>query len=158
MYMSFFTDFLKAEVMARAGQAAAGTVLERAVRGSIDQVRGFSNSVGEVLPVGLEPDVDTYVAAVGDKWTGAATNADKVKVVGRELYVACWGSAIEAYNSYRRTSAPTHMQPTVQVGEGLWLRSLVYPANFVNLNNTAAQKDFGKTNKVFWDNNPDELN
>lgn len=158
MYMSFFTDFLKAEVMARAGQAAAGAVLERAVRASVDQVRSFSNSVGEVLPAGLEPDVDDYVTAVGNKWSGAATNADKVKVVGRELYVACWGSAIEAYNAYRRTSAPTHMQPTVQVGEGLWLRSLVYPANFVNLNNTAAQKDFGTTNKVFWDNNPDELN
>lgn len=156
MYMSFFTDFLKAEVMARAGQANASVVLERAVRRSIAHVRSFSNSIGETLPGGLEPDVEAYVTAVSDKWN--APGADKVKVVGRELYVACWGSAIEAYNSYRRTSAPTHMQPTVQVGEGVWLRSLVYPANFVNLNNTASQKDFGTTNKVFWDNNPDQLN
>jgi hypothetical protein len=158
MYMSFFTEFLKAEVMARAGQAAAQTVLTNAVRRSIGLVRSFSKSVGEELPAGLEPDVEDYVTAVDNKWTTASGNAGKVKVVGRELYVACWGSAIEAYNSYRRTSAPTHMQPAVQVGEGVWLRSLVYPANFVNLNNTASQKDFGTTNKVFWDNNPDELN
>lgn len=164
IFMSFFTGYLTAEVMARRGSVApAKAKLAAAVNQSIDQVRSFSNSLGQTLSGGLEPSTVAYLSRVDARFDAATTPADRVKVIGRELYVACWGSAIEAYNSYRRTGAPTRMQPTLQVGAGRFLRSLVYPSNYVNLNNTADQKDFDtpenyEKTKVFWDTYPDELN
>jgi len=158
IFMSFFTNYLIAEVIARGGSTTeAHDIMITAVQQSIAQVKSFSNSIGQTLTPGLEPPTPTYLGKLDARYAAAASASDRVKVIGREFYVACWGNAIEAYNSYRRTSAPTHMQPTLQVGAGLFLRSFDYPAAYVNLNNTVDQKDFGKTNKVFWDNNPDDL-
>ena len=50
------------------------------------------------------------------------------------------------------------MQPPLQVNPGPFLRSLVFPSVYVNLNSNATQKDYDATNKVFWDTNPDVLN
>jgi hypothetical protein len=50
------------------------------------------------------------------------------------------------------------MQPTLQINPGPFLRSLIYPAIYVNLNSEATQKDYDATVKVFWDTNPDVLN
>lgn len=156
IFMSFFTGYMKAEILARSGNTgAAKIVLIEAIEASITQVRAFTESKGQSLPDGLEPSTDDYLDAVGSLYDNSATKLD---VIGREFYVACWGSAIEAYNSYRRTSAPGNMQPTLQVNAGPFLRSMTYPSVYVNLNSTASQKDFSKTNKVFWDTNPDNLN
>lgn len=158
IFMSFFLDYMRSEIFARAGNdALAKQWLETAITNSIGQVRSFSEGIGQELPANMEPDTQDYVDAVMAQYDAAPV---KLHVVGKELWVACWGSAIEAYNGYRRTSGPDHMQPTLQVNAGPWLRSLVYPSVFVNLNGdpTAVQKDFSATNKVFWDNNPDNLN
>ncbi|MBL0743358.1 SusD/RagB family nutrient-binding outer membrane lipoprotein [Chryseolinea lacunae] len=158
MFMSFFLDYMRAELMARSGNdVKAKEWLTVAINASIDQVQRFSESIDQTLPGSLEIDRTPYINAVMDLYDDAAA---KPRIVGRELWVACWGSAIEAYNGYRRTSGPDNMQPSLQVNEGPWLRSLVYPSVFVNLNGdaSAVQKDFSKTNKVFWDANPDNLN
>jgi hypothetical protein len=50
------------------------------------------------------------------------------------------------------------MQPPLQLGAGPWMRRVVYPADYVNLNSSASQIDAEAVNKVFWDGNPETLN
>jgi hypothetical protein len=154
IFMSFYTDFMKAEIMARANDAGAKAQLMTAIQNSIDQVRNFAESRGQELSPGVEPSTSDYLNAVGTLFDNAAKKLD---VIGREYWVACWGNGIEAYNNYRRTSAPRDPQPTVRTNPGPFLRSLIYPSVYVNLNSSATQKDVNTTNKVFWDTNPDVL-
>ena len=162
IFMSFFTDYMKVEFLTRTGNlASARTKLVDASTGasggaianSIQQVKNFATSIGEVISI-TEPSTAAYLTSVGNLWDGAA---DKLDVVGREFYAACWGNGVEAYNVYRRTSAPGNFQPTVQLNPGPFFRKVVYPADYVNLNNSATQIDVTVTNKVFWDTNPDDL-
>lgn len=156
IFMSFFTDYMKAEYALRKSNDIAGakTLLATAISNSINQVRNFANSKGQVLPAGLEPSASAYQSAVATKYDEAA---NKMDVVGREFHVASFGNGIEAYNAYRRTGAPRRLQPTRIPNPGTYFRSLVYPAVYVNLNNTAVQKDTDISNKVFWDTNPEDL-
>jgi hypothetical protein len=158
IFMSFFTDFMKAEYALRKSNDVAGakTLLATAIANSIAQIRNFSNSRGQTLPAGLEPSTSAYQSAVATKYD-AATN--KMDIVGREFYMASFGNGIEAYNLYRRTGAPRGLQPTRIPNPGTFFRSLVYPAEFVNLNShpTAVQKNTDVSNKVFWDTNPEDL-
>lgn len=156
IWMSWYTDFIKAEIRARAGDAAiAKTFMNEGINKSITQIRAFATSKGQVLSAGREPSTANYLSAVSTIYDNAATKLD---VIGREYWVALWGNGVEAYNLYRRTSAPRNMQPTLQLNPGPFYRSYIYPASYVNLNSNASQKDANATNKVFWDTNPDVLN
>jgi hypothetical protein len=156
IWMSWYTDFIKAELLAESGNTAgAETAMVAGINGSISQIRTFANGKGQTLSAGREPSTANYLAAVAALYAGATTKLD---VIGKEYYLSLWGNGVEAYNLYRRTSAPRNMQPTLQVNPGPFYRSYVYPANYVNLNDNAEQKDFNATNKVFWDTNTDELN
>ncbi len=153
IWMAFYTDYIKAEIVSRGGNTAtARTLLSTAVQNSINQVRAFATSKAQTTT--REPNNPAYITAVQTAYDAAA---DKLDVIGREFYIACWGNGIEAYNNYRRTSAPVNMQPTIQLNPGVFFRSYVYPAVYVNLNSNAVQKDPTVTNKVFWDTNPDNL-
>ena len=198
IYMNFYTDFLKAEIAARNGDAAtAKTLLLDAVLKSISEVKSFADGKDQsVTADGWTADAWTYSAAdadanptcvdltsvenpkpllkdaalamckfnnLVDRYLTAVAmqydaETDKLKAVGRETWVATWGNGLEAYNSYRRTGGPSNMQPTLQTGAGVWMRSLIYSANYVNLNQSATQKNSDQVNKVFWDGNPEELN
>ncbi len=157
IYMSWFTNFMVAEINARRGNvAAAQTAMNTAINQSITQVKNFAVSKGQaVSPASLEPSTANYLAAVTSAFS-AATN--KLDVIAREYYVSLWGNGVEAYNLYRRTSAPRNMQPTLQTGAGPWVRSFVYPLSYTSLANPAAIKDGNVVNKVFWDENPETLN
>jgi hypothetical protein len=156
IFMTSFTDYMIAEYYARIGDNAnAKTYLVSAINKSITEVKAFCTSIGQTVPANLEPSTPDYIAAVEAMFDAAPS---KVKVIGREFYAACYGNGIEAYNIYRRTSAPENMQPTLQINPGPFLRSLIYPAIYVNLNSEATQKDYDATVKVFWDTNPDVLN
>jgi hypothetical protein len=155
IFMAFYTDFYRAEILARTGNiTAARTQLATAIGNSITQIRNFATSKNQVVSAANIPSTTTYLTAV-DNLYGAAAN--KLRIVGREAWIAYWGNGIEAYNSYRRTSGPDILQPTVQINEGPFLRSMIYSANYVNLNSNASQKDTNVTVKVFWDANPDDL-
>jgi hypothetical protein len=155
IFMSFYTDYLKAEIMARDNDlAGAKTQLGVAIQNSIDQVRSFAENLGQELDPGNEPSTVNYLNAVNTLYDNAA---NKLDIIGREFWVACWGNGIEGYNNYRRTSAPRDPQPTLRTNPGPFLRSLIYPSVYVNLNSSATQKDVNATNKVFWDTNPDNL-
>ena len=156
IFMSWFTDFMKAEISARGGDAAAAkTHMENGINKSITQIRAFATSKNQVLSPGREPSTANYLAAVSSMYDAAG---NKLDVIGREYWVALWGNGVEAYNLYRRTSAPRNMQPTLQLNPGPFFRSYVYPAVYANLNSNGTQKDANTTNRVFWDTNPDELN
>jgi len=161
IWMAFFTDFLKAEIMERNGDAAgAETQLATAIRHSIGYVQGFAKAMGYTstdtkISGGTVTTADDYVTAVTALYDAAP---NKMHIIGREFWLATWGNSMEAYNAYRRTGGPDHLQPPLQQGAGTWQRSLIYPSNFVNLNSTATQKDVDAVNKVFWDGNPETLN
>ncbi|MBL7860122.1 MAG: SusD/RagB family nutrient-binding outer membrane lipoprotein [Cyclobacteriaceae bacterium] len=155
IFMSWFTDFMRAEFLARNGDAAgAKTAMNDGINKSITQIRNFATSKAQVLSPGREPSTTAYLAAVNFVYDNAA---NKLDVIGKEFYISAWGNGVEAYNIYRRTSAPRDLQPTLQTNPGPFYRSYVYPATYVNLNDNASQKDFNATNKVFWDTNPDDL-
>lgn len=154
IFMSFFTDFLKAEWYARkADPATALTNMTNGINNSITQVRSFATSRGQSTT--LEPSTSAYLAAVN---TAYASATNKVDEIAREFYVSLWGNGVEAYNLYRRTSAPRNFQPTRQLNPGPWVRSFVYPLTYVSLSNPDAVKDPNVVNKTFWDGNPDTLN
>jgi Starch-binding associating with outer membrane len=156
IFMTCFNDYMIAEYYARIGDnATAKTFLLSAINKSITEVKNFATSIGQTVAPNLQPSTTAYTDAISAEFD---SNPNKVKVIGREFYAACYGNGIEAYNLYRRTSAPDNMQPLLQVSNSLFLRSLVYPAVYVNLNSSATQKDYDATNKVFWDTNPDVLN
>lgn len=171
IWMHPYTDYLKAEILARNGNpAAARTQLVTAINNSIQSVKTFADGRGQSVttsgwsatawniaagtPTAFNNLVNNYRNATTTAYDGAG---NKLDVIGREFYVALWGNGYEAYNLYRRTSAPRGMQPTVQVDGGVWFRSLVYPSVHANLNGNAVQKDPTAVNRVFWDTNPDVL-
>ncbi len=157
IWMSFYTTFLKAEIKARLNNAdpAAQTDMTNAIQQSITQVKNFAVLRGQaVTPSTLEPSTPVYQAAVATAYTAAAVKLD---VIGREFYIAAYGNGVEAYNLYRRTSAPRNLQPTLQTGGGPWTRSFPYPATFSTLAGGPV-KNNEVVNKVFWDGNTDVLN
>ncbi len=156
IFMSFFTDFIKAEVVLRLGLAGdARQHLVNGINHSIEQVKNFANSRGQTLPASLEPSTTAYLDAVLARYD--ASGADRLDVAMKEFYLSLWGNGVEAFNLYRRTSSPRNLQPTRALNSGIFFRSLWYPAIFVNLNDQVAQKTDGNA-KVFWDKNPDALN
>lgn len=158
IFMSWFTDFMKAEIKARTGDLpGAKTDMINGINKSITQVRNFATSKGQVLSPGREPSTDDYIDAVSDNYDNAS-DPEKLQVIAREFWASAWGNGVEAYNSLRRTGAPVNLQPTLQVNPGPFYRSYVYPADYVNLNEKASQKDFNATNRVFWDTNPVTIN
>lgn len=156
IWMSWYTDFIRAEYLARTGNTAgAQTAMQAGISNSITQIKNFAAAKGFSLTATNTPSTTNYQAAVDGLYT-TATN--KLDVIGMEFYKAVWGNGIEAYNLYRRTSAPRNMQATLQVNPGVWLRTQVYPSVYVNLNQNAKQKDAQAVVKTFWDNNPETLN
>ena len=150
IYMSWFTDFMKAEAVIRLGLPGdAKALMLSGVTKSINRVRSFSNSIGQSLPAGLEPSQVTYLATLGAFFD---TAADQQDVILKEYYKSLWGNGLEAYNLYRRTGSPKMMQPTRSINGGDFVYTMVYPANFVNLNGSVDQKPDNST-RVFWDVN-----
>ena len=58
----------------------------------------------------------------------------KLNIIMKEYYIALWGNGIDAINNYRRTGKPDNMQFTRTAAPGSFTRSMLYPANLVNLN------------------------
>ncbi|MCC7246608.1 MAG: SusD/RagB family nutrient-binding outer membrane lipoprotein [Saprospiraceae bacterium] len=161
IWMANFTTFMKAEIALKVNNdaATARSLMIQGVNESINRVRKFAALKNQNLPAGLEPSQSAYVAEVGDLYDQAATDFDRLNVISKEFYISLWGNGIEAYNLYRRTGCPSDLQPmrTEPANAGVFLRSLLYPSDFVNLNSSVSQKPNNVANKVFWDNNPDNL-
>lgn len=157
VWQSSFTDFLKAEGALKLGTAGnARALLESGVRKSVDKVVAFPSTISVAVPATLLPDAakkDAYVVKVLALYDAATTDDQRLEVIMKEYYIALWGNGLDAYNNYRRTGRPANMQPTLNANPGEFVRSHLYPSDFVNLNQNAVQKS-GVGVRVFWDNNP----
>ena len=159
IWMASFTEFLKAEaaLMLDNDAAAAKTAMVSGINKSISRVTAFAASKAQSLPAGLQAPTAPYISTVEALYDAAATTDAKLDVIMKEYYIALWGNGIEAYNLYRRTGKPLDIQPMRAAAPGNFIRSFLYPADFVNLNNTVTQKSNTAVTKVFWDNNPDDF-
>lgn len=151
IYMSWFTDFMLAEVAIRLNNDPIGakTLMISGVNKSINRTRSFANSLGMTLPAGLEPSPVTYTATLGGYYDLPST--DKQEVILKEYWKSLWGNGLEAYNLYRRTGSPKDLQLSQNPNPGTFTYSMVYPSNYVNLNSSAPVKDPAALPRVFWD-------
>ena len=144
-----YVHFLRAEaaLTMNTGESAA-TQLEAAIRASFAKVSGFAGA-----PAITAAEIDPYVAYVLGRFN-AANDASKLAILGKEFYIALWGQPFEHYNLYRRTCAPTNMQPLLEnPQDGVnFTQSAFYPAVYVARNQNATQKENTRVS-VFWDTN-----
>ena len=168
--LSSYVDFIKAEAaltLSTSGDARA--YLESGILNSIEKTINFveldPNSIvtpddpdtaaneevllGEFIPTAT--DISAYVTVVLDAYDAAGPN-EKLDIIMKEYFIASFGNGLEIYNAYRRTGFPSNFQPTLDPNPGDYYRSALYPANYVNNNSNANQKD--RTEQVFWDTNP----
>ncbi|MFN0176050.1 MAG: SusD/RagB family nutrient-binding outer membrane lipoprotein [Saprospiraceae bacterium] len=157
IWMASFTEFLKAEALLVANLDASAMIASGIAK-SIDRVKAFGVEKGQVVPANLIASDSAYQLAVATAYAGGSTD-DKWNVYAKEFYIALWGNGIEGYNLYRRTQKPgtQDMQPMRGATPGKYQYTLVYPSDFVNLNSSTAQKVPTAVNKVFWDNNGDNI-
>jgi hypothetical protein len=153
--LSSYVKFLQAESALMSGTTGnPRSLLEEAIRDSMDKVLNFSPSQVPAAFAASSTDVDNYVAFVLDQYDASANDNEKLDIIMKEYYIALWGNGIEAWNNYRRTSLPSDLTPHVNT-PGEFPRTLMYPATVVNTNSNISQKPI--TTKVFWDTNPDNL-
>ncbi|WP_115463206.1 SusD/RagB family nutrient-binding outer membrane lipoprotein [Winogradskyella aurantiaca] len=97
-------------------------------------------------------DIASHAADIEAKFDSASTE-DQWNIIGEEFFTNLYGNGIDGYNFYRRTGFPNTVPPNIEPNPGAFIRSLFYPANFVNNNSNATQKA-AVTEQVFWDTNP----
>jgi len=160
IWMSFFTDYLRAEAELTifGNPGAARTALENGIRNSIDYVMNFSqDAVTAAGGASFEPtqsDIDDYVDVVMDRWDNqSANNREKELIIAKEFYLAAFGNGVESYNLYRRVAPAKenpfwNLQPNLAASPGQFYNTLSYPANFVERNSNAQQRDV--STGPFW--------
>jgi len=124
---------------------------------------GLSDSVEKVTAFGaLDTTADLSTAPTADdislhaNQTASSFGDDPWNVLGHQFFVSLYGNGSDAYNFYRRTGYPNNLQPNLEPNPGAFVRSMWYPANFVNTNSSVSQKsDVSQT--VFWDNGSTSL-
>jgi hypothetical protein len=124
---------------------------------------GLSDSVEKVTAFGaLDTTADLSTAPTADdislhaNQTASSFDDDPWNVLGHQFFVSLYGNGSDAYNFYRRTGYPNNLQPNLEPNPGAFVRSMWYPANFVNTNSSVSQKsDVSQT--VFWDNGSTSL-
>jgi hypothetical protein len=171
IWQASWTHFTLAEAVLMMGaDGSARELLQAGIELSQDRVRSFEDKVDKTrilatvpVPVTVEdtfePDSNfvNYVTYVMDEYDLATTDDERLGIVAREYLIALWGNGIEAYNLYRRTCLPANIQPAIDPNPGPFIRSALYPANHVNLNQNASQKSSFEV-PVFWDTNDASCN
>ena len=146
--LASWVDFMKAEAAwnGGGGDAAAKAALEAGMTKSAAKVTAYYN------PASIADNVTNHRSLVLDAFDNAATAEAKKNIVYEQYWIAMYGNGIDAYNTYRRTGFPTTLQANIEPQPGAFIRSLYYPANFVETNNVVDQKSNVEV-KVFWDSN-----
>lgn len=153
--LSSYVKFLMAESALMVGTTGdPRALLEEAIRDSMDKVLNFAPSQVPAAFAASSDDVDDYLDYVLAAYDAAGDDEGRLDVIMKEYYIALWGNGIEAYNMYRRTGLPSDMSDPV-IEAGAFMRSFLYPAGETATNPNIPQKPV--TTKVFWDNNPDDL-
>ena len=148
--LSSWVQFMLAESALKIGVTGnARTYLENGLRQHIDKVINFQSSeTGHVAPAS---QVNDYVNEVLTDYD-AADEDGKMDIIAREWYIASYTNGIDPFNTYRRTGYPSFlMEPIIDLGP--FMRSFLYPANELNVNENITQKSSNQI-QVFWDTNP----
>ncbi|HKB42798.1 MAG TPA: SusD/RagB family nutrient-binding outer membrane lipoprotein, partial [Chitinophagaceae bacterium] len=96
-------------------------------------------------------NITTYLVANG---TLIGTNAQKLKQIIEEKYIALFGVSVEPWTDWRRTGYPVLTVPTNAITSVTAVpRTFFYPQSEIDLNpNHPPQKNASLQDKVFWDN------
>ncbi|WP_222984781.1 SusD/RagB family nutrient-binding outer membrane lipoprotein [Flagellimonas meishanensis] len=150
---SFMVDFWRAEMALVAGNSTeASTLLNQAMATQIEKVRSFGG-LDQFADQSFEPsdsDVTSYVTGVINDFD-TADNGTQWDILGEQVLIGFYGNGVDPYNFYRRTGAPTTLQPNQDANPGNFMRSMYYPAVSVNANSNSTQKATN-AEPVFWDN------
>lgn len=150
--LASWVDFMKAESAFNAGDmTAAKAALDAGMTKSAAKVTAYYN------PADIAANVANHKAGVIASFDNAPSTEAKKNVVYEQYWIAMYGNGIDAYNTYRRTGFPTSLQPNIEPQPGNYIRSMYYPANFVETNNIVDQKANVEV-RVFWDTNSVTLN
>lgn len=159
--LAAYVDFMLAEAAITLETTGnAKTYLTSGIQKHMNYVRSWSltTAEGSVITT-FTPAADytriveSYLAYVGSEYDAAASNIARMDLVAREYWLALFGNGMEAFNMYRRTGLPSRMQPALEVDPGPFVRSYLYPNNYMVTNTNAVQKP-DLTQQVFWDTNP----
>lgn len=159
--LASFVDFMLAEAALTLGTTGdPKTYMSSGIRKHMNYVRSWSLTTAETSVItGFTPaeehtrSVDNYITFVAARYDGAATNDAKLNLIGTEYWLSLFGNGMEAYNLYRRTGKPLRMQPALEEVPGPFIRSFLYPNNYMVTNTNAVQKP-NLAQQVFWDTNP----
>ncbi len=156
--LTSYVHFMRAAAALELGTSDnARTQLEAGIRASMSKVTNFLSGVDRAgFDATDAADIEIYVTQTLALYD-AASAANKLDIVIKEYYIALFGNGMEAYNNYRRTGSPNNLQPAILATPGTFIRSFIYPSNFVNVNSVVSQKP-DNTTRVFWDTNAGPLN
>ena len=159
--LAAYVDFMLAEAALTLGTTGnAKTLLLSGIQKHMNYVRAFATAGAEGATItAFEPAatftarVTNYGNYVGAQYDAATTNDTRMNVVGREYWLSLFGNGKESFDLYRRTGKPVRMQPGLEEKPGPFVRSFLYPNNYMVTNTNAVQKK-DLTTQVFWDKNP----
>lgn len=162
---SFMINFWRAELMAASGNNdGAKEQFMAGVAGSISKSLGFIDRDQNSLTEVVSTDIQTGAQILGDAFVPSDSivslfldemsarydaASDKMQLIATQELIASYGNGIEGLNMIRRTGQPDNIQPAILTSAGTMVRSALYPAVHVNLNQTATQKSV--YDQVFWD-------
>jgi len=159
--LAAYVDFMLAEAALTLGTTGnAKTYMLNGIQKHMDYVRAFAVAGAEGATItAYEPaatyssKVTSYRGLVGVQYDAAANDDQRMNVIAREYWLSLFGNGKESYDLYRRTGKPTRMQPGLEPITGPFVRSFLYPNNYIVTNTNAVQKANLAT-QVFWDKNP----
>ena len=159
--LAAYVDFMLAEAAITLGTTGTPkTLLLSGIKKHMDYVRAFAVAGAEGATISavetataFTGKVTNYQTYVGAQYDAAATADARMSVVGREYWLSLFGNGLESYNLYRRTGKPVKMQPGLEAITGPFVRSFLYPNNYMVTNTKAVQKA-NLASQVFWDKNP----
>lgn len=159
--LAAYVDFMLAEAALTLGTTGdAKALLLSGIQKHMNYVRAFAVAGAEgAVITAFEPAatftarVTNYLAFVGNQYDAQANNDGRMNVIGREYWLSLYGNGMEAFNLYRRTGKPARMQPALEATPGPFVRSFLYPVNYMVTNTNAVQKQ-NLAVQVFWDKNP----
>jgi len=159
--LAAYVDFMLAEAALTLGTTGTPkTLLLSGIKKHMDYVRAFAVAGAEGATItAFEPaatftaKVTSYQNYVGAQYDAATSTDTRMNVVGREYWLSLFGNGMESFNLYRRTGKPARMQPGLEQITGPFVRSFLYPNNYMVTNTKAVQKQ-NLALQVFWDKNP----
>ncbi|MFN0013338.1 MAG: SusD/RagB family nutrient-binding outer membrane lipoprotein [Saprospiraceae bacterium] len=128
-------NFIRAEAAVYGAPGDAQTFYQAGIRASM-QAAGVPTA-----------QIDAYITANG---TLPSAEADKVRRIIEEKFVANYGVIMEAWNDWRRTGFPAILFP-VNALTPFTPRSLFYPQSEIDLNPNAPAQKTDMSERVFWD-------